>query len=370
MHNLQEKQVRTLDLAEFAHIAADETVIVEPIRDRTRELFDKTLDLFDLQSSDNHATDGAIDVSSRFTNRYIPLHDDLRKIYLFAEALGGYEHLNELLNEHSPANLLSARIDKLLDDDYLKSEDVRVLEEQHANLTTALENANEYLKKHAIEDFTREELTELHHLLVNASRRSKQIVNLLGKHKIREIEQAVEKLYAFHEKIHSVEKTVTGIFMVDSEVLFIPTRDLIECVNTIFSGVGNPYLADNIDGVLLLAARNLLIEAVTFYSYYGKERIYNLVSKGSKTVSNAVITHHIRSEISELFKACKTDNKLVLKRIMKDAEKEFEISVEAIQAEAEHNAVAIVRDMLPRPEVPKRVVKKSLFNKIMSWFRK
>jgi len=369
MQNLQAKQVRTLDLAEFAHIGADETVMVEQIADRTQDLFDRTLDLFELDGSDPSSANRYKD-QTEFTNRYIPLHDDLRSIYLFAEALGGYEHVNELVNENSPANLLSARIEKLLEQEFLKTEDVQILEEQYTNMTVALENANQYLKQHAVEDFTRQELAELHHLLVNASIRSKQITHLLGKHKIHEIEKAVEMLYQFHAKIHAVEMSISGIFMVDSEVLFIPTQDLIECVNTIFSGVGNPYLADNIDGVLLLAARNLLIEAVTFYSYYGKERIYNLINKGNKTVSNAVITHHIRNEIHQLFKACKTDNKLVLKRVMKDAEKEFEISVEAIQAEAEQKAVEIVRQMLPIAEATKKVVKKSLFNKIMSWFRR
>ena len=157
--------------------------------------------------------------------------------------------------------------------------------------------------------------------------------------------------------------------MVDSEVLFIPTLDLINCVNIIFSAVGNPYLAENVDGVLLLAARNLLIEAVSFYSYYGKERIYNLVNHQS-TVSNAVITHHIRKEIHTLFKACEADNKLVLKRIMQDAEKQFEISVEAIQMEAESNAVAVVREMIPEKdtmELPEP--KKGLIGRMMSWFR-
>ena len=368
MQNISANQVRTLDLAEFAHIGADETVMVEQISDRTQDLFDRTLDLFELeQGPEENSPDSQ---PADFQNRYIPLHSDLRSIYLFAEALGGYEQVNELVNENSPANLLSARIENLMDQDFLRAEDVEILEQQHDNLTIALENANRYLQEHAVENFTRQELMELHHLLVNASVRSKQITVLLGKHKMLEIEKSVQVLHQFHAKIHAVEKSISGIFMVDSEVLFIPTRDLIDCVNTIFSGVGNPYLADNIDGVLLLAARNLLIEAVSFYSYYGKERIYNLVSKGNQTISKAVITHHIRNEIHQLFKACKADNKLVLKRIMKDAEKEFEISVEAIQAEAEENAVEIVQKMLPKQEVRKKVVKKSLFNKIMSWFKK
>ncbi len=369
MQNARANQVRTLDLTEFANINAGEQVMVEPIADRTQDLFDKTLDLFQLEKEQEQG-EAEANALPGFDQRYIPLHTDLRSIYLFAEALGGYDQVNDLVNKNSPANLLSARFEKLLEQEALKPEDVNILETHHTNLSVALESANRYLKDHAVEEFTQQELLELHHLLINANTRSQQITQLLGKHKIHEIEQAVATMHEFHVKIHSVEKSITGIFMVDSEVMFIPTQNLIECVNTIFSGVGNPYLADNIDGVMLLAARNLLIEAVTFYSYYGKERIYNLVSKGNQTISKAVITHHIRNEIHQLFKACKADNKLVLKRIMKDAEKEFEISVEAIQEEAEQKAVQIVQQMLPRTEEPKKVVKKSLFNKIMSWFRK
>ena len=41
--------------------------------------------------------------------------------------------------------------------------------------------------------------------------------------------------------------------------------------------MGNPFVAEHIDGLLLLAARNLLIEAVSFYSYYGKQQIYTRI---------------------------------------------------------------------------------------------
>ena len=53
----------------------------------------------------------------------------------------------------------------------------------------------------------------------------------------------------------------------------------------------------------------------------------------------------------------------VLKRIIQDAEREFEISVETIQAEAEKNAVAAVQRIIPSAapvEKPKKV----------GWFRR
>ena len=361
------EELRTLDLAEFAQLNRGEKVVIEPISNHTQELFDQTLNLFEIEGEEatvtnyNQTSDIEID-------RYVPTHEDLRKIYLFAEALGGYETLNELVSDHSTTNQMSVRLDKL-DSSAFSEKEIQQLEQQQKNLNRALQSANEYLLQHANEDFNRRELAELHHILVNASTRNDQITKILGIYKIGEIEKAIARLHAFQEKIRSVEKNISGIFLVDSEVLFIPTNDLIECVNTIFSGVGNPYLADNIDGVMLLAARNLLIQAVSFYSYYGKERIYNLVSKSGTTVSTAVISHHIRNEIHGLFKACEADNRLVLKRVMQDAERQFEISVEEIQKEAEHSAVAAVKEMLPREVVKQKVVKKSLFKKILSWFK-
>lgn len=362
-----DSDLKTLDLSEFANIGRGEEIIVESIGDRTQDLFEETLDLFELEGEE-----ASVDIQKQINNnqdRYIPNHKDLRKIFLFAEALGGYETLNELVSDHSTTSQLSIRFNDVSQAENFTKAEINQLEIQQKNLTNALKSAKDYLQKHAAEEFNRRELAELHNILVNASVRNKQITKVLGIYKITEIEKAVSRLYDFQEKIQSVNKNISGIFLVNSEVLFIPTNDLIECVNVIFSGVGNPYLADNIDGVMLLAARNLLIQAVSFYSYYGRERIYELVRKSGNTVSTAVISHHIRNEIRELFKACETDNKLVLKRIMRDAEREFEISVESIQMEAENSAVAAVKEMLPRETVVKPVVKKSLFRKILSWFK-
>ncbi len=184
--------------------------------------------------------------------------------------------------------------------------------------------------------------------------RDREITRILGTHLMHEIEAAVRRLAELSLKIHSVEHTVSGIFLVDSEVMFIPTNELIRCVNTLFEGLGNPHLAREIDGVTLLAARNLLIEVVAFFSYYGKHQIYNLVSRHRGRNTTVAITYRIRSEIRKLFEACKRDNKLVLTRVVENAERDFELSVEAIQQEAEASAVAAVIRILP-PEAPPRV---------------
>jgi hypothetical protein len=165
-----------------------------------------------------------------------------------------------------------------------------------------------------------------------------------------------------------VEKSIDGIFLVDSEVMFIPGNEIIGIVNTLFDAVGNAHLSKNVDGVMLLAARNLLIEVVSFFSYYGKNQIYSALRKSGSTVSTQLITRRIRFEIQKLFEACKKNNRLVLTRVMKDAEREFEISVEAIQHEAEDHAVEAVRLLIPEEEaLPPPPPKRGLFRRFLRW---
>ena len=247
-----------------------------------------------------------------------------------------------------------------------------MLEDHHAEITEALKSAGHFLNQQEVRQFSLEEIEELHELLTTASERAKEINRILGTHLMHEIEKAVQRLNGYMEKIRSVERTVSGIFLVDSEVMFLPTIELIETVNTIFRGLGNPYLAEKVDGVMLLAARNLLIEVVSFYSYYGKYQIYNLFQKGGSSVSLSAITQRVRREIRQLFKACKAGNKLVLTRVMENAERDFELSVEAIQAAAEESAMAAVKVFIPmdEPKMPEK--KKSWLGKLFSWltFRK
>jgi hypothetical protein len=89
-----------------------------------------------------------------------------------------------------------------------------------------------------------------------------------------------------------------------------------------------------------------------FIPNYGKQQIYTVFKRNNATVNRSMITHHIRSEIKKLFRACTTENRLVLKRVMNDAEREFEISVDSIHAEAERSAVAVVNQLIPEPPVP------------------
>jgi len=125
---------------------------------------------------------------------------------------------------------------------------VRALEAYQNQIREALRNANAYLRDVAVHEFTREEMHELHEVILAASERAKELNRIMGIHLMHEVESAVERLHEFHEKMRNVERSVDGIFLVDSEVMFIPPNELIRCVNTVFSAVGNSYLSRNIDG--------------------------------------------------------------------------------------------------------------------------
>ena len=180
------------------------------------------------------------------------------------------------------------------------------------------------------------------------------------------IERAVQRLNELRLKAMAVEHSVSGVFLVEDEVMYIPEEELVESIATIFRGVGNPYLANNIDGVTLLAARNMLIEVVSFYSYYGKHQIYQLFKHGS-TVDKQRVTLRIRNEVRKILRACKEDNKLVLTRIMSKEEEQLDLSIEAIQQEAEKEAVDAVIRIIPPEAPPPPPPKRGWLQRIMGW---
>lgn len=339
---------QTLDLRKLAGVgSADQILIVGQVLDRTEVLFQKTLTL--LEAEDHDRMQNSRELFTPDDNRFVPENPDLRKLFLFAEAVGSYSTLNDLDDVYSPGYSILQRYGAKSVEKPLASHEVRVLENYYQELTVALEHANRYLMEHFAQGFTVDEIHGLHRLLVSAQERAEEIRRILGTHYTHQIDFAVKRLAQFHAKIASVEKTISGIFLVDSEVMFIPTSELIECVNDLFKAIGNPYVADSVDGILLLAARNLLIEAVSFYSFYGKNQIYHLFQKPGATVNPRTITKHIRYEIRKLFDACQQSNKLILRRMVRKTLTDFELSVRAIQQEAEQVAVRTVREILPKP---------------------
>ena len=359
--------VATVDLAKIARIGPGARVAVGDIGDQTQELFDNTLALVENElGPDPTIRRGRRSLETEF----VPRNDDLRAIFLLAEAVGGYEAFNDLVNEHSPGHLISQDFGEKARHASLAPRDLEKLTSYQEQIRNSLRNANAYLRDVAVDEFSREELHQLHEMILTASARAKELNSILGLHYIHEVERVVERLGEFHTQMQSVERSVSGIFMVNSEVMFVPTIELVECVNTIFEAVGNSYLAKNIDGVLLLAARNLLIDVSSFYSYYGKEQIYSLFKRTGGTVSTQAVTARIRREIRRLFEACKRDNKLVLTRVMSNAERQFEISVDVIQEEATRAAVEQVKVFMPREEAPKKVPKKGLLRRLFGWMLK
>lgn len=351
------KSEKTLDIYELAALERGARVHVQAIPDITLEVFEQTLDFITQESG---AQEGSGAVSTERLARKLeeaPDDSELRKGFIFAEILGGYDAVNDLTRHDSPAYRLSLRYGEAMLSCPLGGREQHHLEEYHDALKGAVQNARDYYQKTGLQGLTVDEMQELYALVMGARDKTKEVAEILGQNLILRVEQAVARLHHIREKILHVEQSLDGIFLVDDEVLFIATTELREIVDDIFRGVGNPYLAGNIDGVLLLAARNLLIEVVSFYSYYGKHQIYQLFAH-DRSVDRRHVTMRIRSEIRKILNACKEDNKLVLTRIMEDEAENLDLSIEAIQCEAEKEAVDAVVKILPMVESASPSVKK------------
>ena len=357
---------RTIDLNEIARVGRGDRVEVQPLIDDTARLFEQTLALVQEREPAAEPAPARHSVLDRAGDEYLPENEHLRSIYLLAEAVGGYDTFNDLVNRNSPGHRLSRNYLEKAQLGPLSADEVQALEAYQKQILDALRSATHYLREVAVHRFTREELHELHDVILNASERSRELTKVLGTHLMHEVEHAVQQLHELRAKTRHVEYTVDGIFLVDSEVMFVPTNELIRLVGVIFDAVGNPWLARNIDGVLLLAARNLLIDVVAFSAYYGKHQIYTLFQRGGSGVPPQVITARIRGEIRKLFAACARDNRLVLTRVMRDARREFELSVDAIEAEAEYSACEVVRRFMPAPE-PEAPPPRGLWARLRAW---
>ena len=208
---------RTIDLAEIARVNRGDKVEVERLEDQTQGLFSRTINLIEVGKGRGPAPERPHTVSK---DQYIPDNESLRKVFLFAEAVGGYEALHDLSNKYSPGSTLSLRYEQMVQTRPLTPDEVRVVEEYHRQLTDALKSANRYLLANKLADFSQEELFELYEILKAAKARSQGLSEILGMHLIHQIEYSVQQLHNLREKIRAVEKTITGIFLVESEVMF------------------------------------------------------------------------------------------------------------------------------------------------------
>lgn len=358
----QDPRAATLDLAVLAQVDRGDRVEVERIADRTIELFAQTIRIL---AERDTAEEPPVPPAGPPTG-FVPEQIDLRERFLIAEALGSYATLHDLVNGDAPAYRLFIDCEARMIAADIAPREAALLEDYRIRIHEALVHANAHLLSNVGDGFTADELHELDAILREAQARFRRITAILGANHVRKVERAVIALSRLHEKIKAVHPTVNGIFLVDTEVMFVPTNDLIDIVKTIFAAVGNPHVAQTIDGMLLLAARNLLIEAVSFYSYYGKQQIYNAFKKNQGAIPRQVIARHVRDEIRKLFRACKAENRLVLRRVMANAEREFELSVKAIRTEAEHSAIRAVHLLMPPPPPP-RSERPTLLRRLRNW---
>ena len=353
----------TLDLAALAGIGQDDKVEIRAPTGRAVELFQRTLEFIEHNSV--APGDGTLERGLPGTD-FLPQEEDLRARFKFAQALGSYAALNSLLDRYAPAYRLSIDV-RSSELPKIPRRKIRMLEDYKNQIQEALEHASSYLSKNSTTGFTLGEVQELNEILIEAKDRFKSIETVLGMRLIHDVQRAVQELYTFHEKTQTVQRTVSGIFLVDSEVLFMPASNLIDIVETIFKAVGNPFVVEHIDGTVLLAARNLLIQAVSFYSYYGREQIYRVFEKGQGRGGRTQIARCIKDEIRTLFIACKTDNKLVLTRMMSNAEREFQMSVEAIQIEAAKSAMVAVERLMPVQARAPKPKPKGILQRLSRW---
>ena len=127
---------------------------VEKIANRTLDLFQRTLKIAEERLDDRTTSDG----ESLEPNRFVPEHGDLRQRFLFAETLGSYSALQDLLDAYSPAYRLYREYDKKARKRRLNTFEVRALEQYRDQIDSAIVHANDYLLSNASATYTSDEL--------------------------------------------------------------------------------------------------------------------------------------------------------------------------------------------------------------------
>ena len=85
--------------------------------------------------------------------------------------------------------------------------------------------------------------------------------------------------------------------------MFIPPYDLIESVDSFFKAAGNSYATNNVDGVLLLTGRPVLIDESSLNSYYGKQQIYRVFAQRAGSSNPKLIAMRILHAYRNLLKS-------------------------------------------------------------------
>ncbi len=287
---------------------------------------------------------------------------DLRTVNIEAELFGGYDLYNELVSDHVPTlQILKDFADKE-DTSGLTEQEAKILEQHVHDVSEALDNVKKNITHEKLKSMHKAELEELHDIIVAAIDRYGKIVRILGSYNLEKLTDVIAILYEYNNKIQGVDKTVTGISMVESEFLFIPDEELAECIDILFIGIGNPYFVNHVDPAYLLAARKLLIHSIGFYCYYGKEGLSGDRAAGTD-VDPGKIHSRVRNELKKLLRFFNHDNKITITCTTTQNTTELvEFSIKSITEEAELYAMDLVRHTQPgrnaKPKLFRRKAKK------------
>ena len=136
--------------------------------------------------------------------------------------------------------------------------EIQILEEYRDQIESALRHVSEHLHEYSVSEFSADELQELNDIRHEARDRFHVIETIIGKRLIHDAEQSLQALHQIYGKIQTVQGTISGVFIVDSEIMFMSSKDLLKGVENIFEALENPFVVEHIDETILLAARNLL----------------------------------------------------------------------------------------------------------------
>jgi len=209
----------TLDLTELAGIGRNDKVRLQNFAHRTYELFDRTLKIIETVE----VTPAAHERPAAGM-RFIPQEKDLRSRFKFAEALGSYSTLNSLLDRYAPAYQLTRAIDEPSLIAEISPREIRILEEYRDQIESALHHVSEHLYEYSVSEFSADELQELNDILHEARDRLHVSETVIGMRLIHDVEQSLQALHQIYGKIQPVQGTISGVFIVDSEIMFMPCR--------------------------------------------------------------------------------------------------------------------------------------------------
>ena len=117
----------TVDLAVLAQVNRGDRIEIELESDKTLELFNKTLKVVEEQSPELEKLSTGSHKADK--NRFIPEHGDLRERFIFAETLGSYSTLHDLMGQYSPAYQMPQTFCGRVKHTRLTESQIRALEE-------------------------------------------------------------------------------------------------------------------------------------------------------------------------------------------------------------------------------------------------